>query len=170
MADYCSNSVVFSGKNGEKVLEHFQKLGEDAPPFLAIQIDDGKVDFKSRWIPPLNSLFRIAERFDVNFRLEYRIPDEGIETFAYTCMQQQPLPPEAQRLREAINNATSKPELDMLEARIVEHALARDFDQTELRALKYILGKRFTTMATTSDTGRKPWESSDPKEDRNRKR
>lgn len=146
LTGHCINTVVFTGENSEAILEYFNRMEEHTPPFLAILVYDNTLHFDSRWIPPIRSLNEIAEQFDVNYHLDYRVPYEDRGTFNYTCLQQQPLSPRADLLRVFINAAENPERLAETETQLTRHILAQSLDLHELEVLSYITGKKYNEL------------------------
>lgn len=140
---YCINTVVFTGDNEAAILEYFNQLEEHTPPFLSILVADNKLRFDSRWIPPIRSLNEIAEQFDVNYRIDYRVPYEDRGTYNYTCLQQQSLSPNAASLRSMINAADSRQNLAEKETQLTRHILAQSLNLHELEVLSHLMGKKY---------------------------
>lgn len=178
MANYCSNAVNFSGENCGEALAHFTAMDYNTPPFLDISIYGEQVSFESRWVPPIRELNRLAERFSVNYRLDYHIPYEDRASYVYTCLQQEPLAPKAMEVRDIINNAATPAELAEAEQLVRELIQSRRFDLRELGLFVCVLDIRMEQMGLTTslvpdngdDIAQKPWQSSDPSDDRNRQR
>lgn len=99
LTGHCMNTVVFAGDNEQAILAHFNQMEEHTPPLLSIMVYDNALHFDSRWIPPIRSLSEIAEQFDVSYKIGFRVPYEDRGTYTYTCLQQQPLSPQADLLR-----------------------------------------------------------------------
>ncbi len=143
LTGHCINTVVFTGDNEQAILEHFNQMDEHAPPFLSIMVYDNALHFDSRWIPPIRSLNEIAEQFDVNYQIDYRVPYEDRGTYNYTCLQQQPLSPEADLLRTFINAADDHERLATTETYLTRHILAQSLNLHELEVLSYLTGKKY---------------------------
>lgn len=143
MADYCSNKASFSGEHSGLALEHFSQMGYDAPPYYAILVDGDAVYFESRWIPPLRDLIGVAEKFDVDFRLTYQLPNERAkEKHSYTCLKNEKLPREGEALRKEILAAASLSELERAEMSLHEKADRSVFDAHQRSILTQLVGKR----------------------------
>lgn len=140
---YCINTVVFTGDNEAAILEYFSQLEEHTPPFLSIMVADDKLRFDSRWIPPIRSLNEIAEQFDVNYRIDYRVPYEDRGTYNYICLQQQYLSPQADLLRSMINAADSREMLANTETILTRNILAQSLNLHELEVLSHLMGKKY---------------------------
>jgi len=137
------NTVVFAGDNEQAILDHFNKMEEHTPPFLSIMVYDNALHFDSRWIPPIRSLNEIAEQFDVSYKIDFRVPYEDRGAYAYTCLQQQPLSPQADLLRAFINAAENPEQLAEKETYLTRHILAQSLDLHELEVLSYLTGKKY---------------------------
>lgn len=143
LTGHCINTVVFTGDNELAILEHFNQMEEHTPPFLSIMVYDNALHFDSRWIPPIRSLNEIAEQFDVSYKIDYRVPYEDRGTYHYTCLQQQPLSPQADLLRAFINAAENPERLAETETYLTRHILAQSLDLHELEVLSYLTGKKY---------------------------
>jgi hypothetical protein len=143
LTGHCINTIVFAGDNENEILEHFNRMEEHSPPFLSIMVYDNALHFDSRWIPPIRSLTEIAEQFDVSYKIDYRVAYEDRGTYTYTCLQQQPLSPQADLLRTFINAAENPEQLAEKEAYLTRHILAQSLDLHELEVLSYLTGKRY---------------------------
>ena len=178
MANYCSNSVTFTGGDSGEALAHFTDLEYNSPPFLDISIYGEQVNFESRWVPPIRELNRLAEHFSVNYRLDYHIPYEDRASYVYTCLQQEALSPEAVKVRDIINRAATPGELAEANLMVRELIQYRTFDLHDLGlfvcALDHRMAQMGLTTSLTPEIGEgmtyKPWESNDPSGDRNRQR
>jgi hypothetical protein len=143
LTGHCINTVVFAGDNELEILEHFNQMEEHTPPFLSIMVYDNALHFDSRWIPPIRSLNEIAEQFDVNYHIDYRVPYEDRGSYNYTCLQQQPLSPQADLLRAFINAADDPEKLAETETYLTRHILAQSLNLHELEVLSYLTGKKY---------------------------
>jgi hypothetical protein len=143
LTGHCINTVVFTGENELDILEHFNRMEQHTPPFLAIMVYENALHFDSRWTPPIRSLNEIAEQFDVSYKIDYRVPYEDRGTYNYTCLQQQPLSPQAGLLRAFINAADSSERLAETEIHLTRHILAQSLDLHELEVLSYLAGKKY---------------------------
>jgi len=143
LTGHCINTVVFAGDNELEILEHFNQMEEHTPPFLSIMVYDNALHFDSRWIPPIRSLNEIAEQFDVSYKIDYRVPYEDRGTYNYTCLQHQPLSPQADLLRAFINNSENPEQLAEKETYLTRHILAQSLDLHELEVLSYLTGKKY---------------------------
>lgn len=143
LTGHCMNTVVFAGDNEGEILAHFNQMEEHTPPFLSIMVYDNALHFDSRWIPPIRSLNEIAEQFDVSYKIDYCVPYEDRGTYCYTCLQQQPLSPQADLLRAFINAAENPEQLAEKETYLTRHILAQSLDLHELEVLSYLTGKRY---------------------------
>lgn len=158
MADYCSNSVIFSGKNSENALAYCASLEYNSPPFLDISVYRDAFNFESRWSPPIAELNRLAERFDVSYNLTYRAPHEDRAYFEYICLQQVALEPSADQVRQDIGKAQTEAELGL--ARDLLEGLLRDraFGLSELGLFACLLQKRTDQLAVDNSRIPAPWE------------
>ncbi|WP_185210717.1 hypothetical protein [Sphingobacterium mizutaii] len=178
MANYCSNAVTFMGKNSEKALSHFASMGDNTPPYLEIFIHKGIINFESRWVPPIRDLNRLAEKFNVSYKLDYHIPHEDRETFVYTCLQQEPLVPMANKIRDIISKAETREELENLDLMVKELIEYRTFNLHDLGLLTCVLNHRFNQMGFTTSvipvptekTELNPWEKNDLSTEKKRSR
>lgn len=161
------NTVRFIGDNEQQALEFFneKERAEHWPPFLSIMVYDNALHFDSRWVPPIRSLNEVAEQFDVSYQIDYRVPYEDKGTYRYTCLQDESLSDEADKLRELINNAVERGELEDAEASLTRHVLAQSLNLHELEVLSYIAGKKYNEFRLKDIQGRaepgeqsKPWE------------
>lgn len=143
LTGHCMNTVMFAGDNEQEILGHFNEMEEHTPPFLSIMVYDNALHFDSRWIPPIRSLNVIDEQFDVSYKIEYRVPYEDRGTYSYTCLQQQPLSPQADLLRAFINAAEDPNQLAEKETYLMRHILAQSLDLHELEVLSYLTGKKY---------------------------
>jgi hypothetical protein len=143
LTGHCINTVVFAGDNEVGILEYFNQMEEHSPPFLSIMVYDNALHFDSRWIPPIRSLNEIAEQFDVSYKIDYRVPYEDRGTYNYTCLQDQPLSPQADLLRAFINNSENREQLAEKETFLTRHILAQSLDLHELEVLSYLTGKKY---------------------------
>lgn len=143
LTGHCMNTVVFAGDNKQAILDHFNQMEEHTPPFLSIMVYDNALHFDSRWIPPIRSLSEIAEQFDVSYKIDFRVPYEDRGTYAYTCLQQQPLSPQADLLRAFINAAENPEQLAEKETYLTRHILAQSLDLHELEVLSFLTGKKY---------------------------
>jgi len=143
LTGHCINTVVFGGDNEQAILDHFNQMEEHTPPFLSIMVYDNALHFDSRWIPPIRSLSEIAEQFDVSYKIDFRVPYEDRGTYTYTCLQQQPLSPQADLLRVFINAAENPDQLAEKETYLTRHILAQSLDLHELEVLSYLTGKKY---------------------------
>ncbi|SDE11291.1 hypothetical protein SAMN05216464_1045 [Mucilaginibacter pineti] len=160
MADYCSNTVTFIGDNQPDALEYFMDMGYDSPPFEAILVDDDSVHFESRWVPPIKDLIEIAELFDVNYKLAYRLPNERAKVkYEYTCMQNEKLSKPAAILRGQIAKAIAPNDLELLETAVQEQAERGAFNNYERAILNQLLGKRAVVL---NDQAKQPEQSASP--------
>ncbi len=162
---YCLNTVVFTGARGVEILEYFKNMEEHSPPFLSILVADGRLNFDSRWIPPIRSLNEIAEMFDVSYDINYRVPFEDRGNYRYTCLQDQPLSAPADQLRQAINAAVSREQLAITESELTKHILSQSLNLHELEVLSHLTGKRYNDFRLSDIQQRnavpKPWENGD---------
>ena len=89
MANWCFNTVVFSGSenNEKKVIELFNQLHEQEikeqcgqkPDFVQgdnyffniVINDETNIQFESRWTPIISELVEIAKEYDLNFECTY---------------------------------------------------------------------------------------------------
>ncbi|WP_141202032.1 hypothetical protein [Sphingobacterium cellulitidis] len=158
MADYCSNSVTFSGSNSDRALAHCAALEYNSPPFLDIFIYRDTFNFESRWSPPIAELNRLAERFDVSYNLTYRPPHEDRAFFEYICLQQVALEPSADHIRQVINRAQTGEQLK--EAGALVEGLLRDrsYDLPELGLFACLLQKRTDQLGVDNSRAPDPWE------------
>lgn len=156
LTGHCINTVVFTGENEQAILEHFNQMEEHTPPFLSIMVYDNALHFDSRWIPPIRSLNEIAEQFDVNYQIEYRVPYEDRGTYSYTCLQQQPLSPQADLLRAFINAADDPERLAETETYLTRHILAQSLNLHELEVLSYLTGKKYNEFRLQDRSDEEP--------------
>ncbi|WP_313366091.1 hypothetical protein [Sphingobacterium multivorum] len=170
MANYCSNSVTFSGANSDKALAYCASLEYNSPPFLDISIYRDSFNFESRWSPPIAALNRLAEQFDVSYNLTYRPPYEDRAFFEYICLQQVALEPSAEHIRQVINKALTAEQLK--EAWELVDGLLRDrsFNLPELGLFACLLQKRTDQLTLDNSRIQLPWESDDTSTDRSRQR
>lgn len=170
MADYCSNSVTFSGRNSDKALAYCAGMAYNSPPFLDISIYRDTFNFESRWSPPIVALNRLAEQFDVSYNLTYRAPHEDRAFFEYICLQQVALEPSPEHIRQLINKAQTNEQLK--EADIMLDGLLRDraFSLPELGLFACLLQKRTDQLAVDNPRTKLPWESDNTSDERNRQR
>ena len=143
LTGHCINTVVFAGNNEQAILDHFSQIEEHTPPFLSIMVYDNALHFDSRWIPPIRNLNEIAEQFDVSYKIDFRVPYEDHGIYRYTCLQQQPLSPQADLLRAFINGADNSERLAETETHLTRHILAQSLDLHELEVLSYLTGKKY---------------------------
>lgn len=160
LTGHCINRVVFGGDREQEILEHFNQMEEHTPPFLLIMVYDNALHFDSRWIPPIRSLSEIAAQFDVSYKIDFRVPYEDRGTYSYTCLQQQPLSPQADLLRAFINAAENSEQLAKKETYLTRHILAQSLDLHELEVLSYLTGKKYNEfrlneIQSHQDGGRK---------------
>ena len=170
MADYCSNSVTFSGRNSDKALAYCAGMAYNSPPFLDISIYRDTFNFESRWSPPIAELNRLAEQFDVSYNLTHRAPHEERAFFEYICLQQVALEPSAEHIRQLINKAQTNEQLR--EAGMMLDGMLRDraFGLPELGLFACLLQKRTDQLAMDNARTPAPWESDDTSKGRNRQR
>jgi hypothetical protein len=89
MPNWCNNFLSFSGENAETAIQLFEELsercsktGEGCVPsfivpseqlryFFDVSVDEGAINFESKWDPPLQTLERIGKLLDVAWFLEY---------------------------------------------------------------------------------------------------
>jgi hypothetical protein len=98
MANWCSNIVIFSGDNVDKVDELFTKLMEEQadkglgvrPDWEACEKydalymfhidkrDTGDYQFETRWSPAINTIFLIGRRLKIGFEMDWDEPGMGL--------------------------------------------------------------------------------------------
>jgi len=143
MADYCSNKIDFIGDNRQAAFDHFSQMGYDSPPFHDILISDEAVYFESRWIPPLRDLNRIAEQFDVDYKLTYQLPNERKkEKYSYTCLHNEKFGGPAATLAAEIKRADSLEALEKSEHELHELGDKAQLNNHERSLLAHLIGKR----------------------------
>jgi hypothetical protein len=160
LTGHCINTVVFGGENEQEILGYFNQMEEHSPPFLSIMVYDNALHFDSRWTPPIRSLNEIAERFDVSYKIDYRVPYEDRGSYSYICLQQQPLSPQADLLRVFINAAENPEQLAEKETYLTRHILAQSLDLHELEVLSYLTGKKYNEFRLNENQKR---QDSNPK-------
>jgi hypothetical protein len=89
MPNWCNNFLSFSGENAETAIQLFSELSERCsktgegcvPNFISpneqlrylfdVSVDEGAINFESKWSPPLQTLERIGKHLEVTWFLEY---------------------------------------------------------------------------------------------------
>jgi hypothetical protein len=152
MAGYCLNQLTFSGANSLQATTYFDAIGEDAPPFYNLFVEDRVVYFESKWIPPLRDLNELAEVYDVNYDLYYQLPDERQkQRYQYTCMQSETLDLTGDAMRMLILASPDTLMLDALETEIQDQSDLGYLNAHERDALTLLLGKRYRYFSGMPD-------------------
>lgn len=95
-----------------------------SPPFEAILVEDNKLHFDSKQLPPIRDLSQIAERFDVNYTLDYSA---------------------------SINKSTSLQELGKIDQSLLQASFMGKLDNHQFFILKQIVGKKNRELNPTRE-------------------
>lgn len=145
----CINAVSFSGDNVQKVIEHFAKMNPSFdPPFHDVIIDNQTVKFNSHVIPPISELCRVAEKFNVNYDLNFQITNGEAAAHSYISYQNRQLSDIGATFKERISSAKNELELWSLTDELIHDFYYEDkFPADERTVLDHLIGKKFTSIS-----------------------